>query len=41
MNRLLPEFGLTPASRQKLKSLKTDEDKDDSFSMLMERMGRG
>jgi P27 family predicted phage terminase small subunit len=41
MNRLLPEFGLTPASRQKLKSLKTDDDKDDSFSMLMERMGRG
>lgn len=42
MNRLLPELGLTPASRQKLKSLKLDDAKtDDPFGSLMERMGRG
>jgi phage terminase small subunit len=42
MNRLLPELGLTPASRQKLTSLKLDDDKaDDPFAGLMERMGRG
>jgi P27 family predicted phage terminase small subunit len=41
MNRLLPELGLTPASRQKLTSLKLDEAIDDPFNSLMERMGRG
>jgi P27 family predicted phage terminase small subunit len=42
MNRLLPELGLTPASRQKLTSLKLDDDNaDDPFAGLMERMGRG
>jgi P27 family predicted phage terminase small subunit len=41
MNKLLPEFGLTPASRQKLSSLKLEEDKDDPFASIMERMGRG
>ena len=42
MNRLLPELGLTPASRQKLKSLKLDDAaKDDPSGSLMERMGRG
>ena len=42
MNRLLPELGLTPASRQKLSSLKLDDDKpDDPFIGLMQRMGRG
>ena len=41
MNRLLPELGLTPASRQKLTSLKLEDDKDDPFASIMERMGRG
>ena len=41
MNRLLPELGLTPASRQKLTSLKVEDDKDDPFASIMERMGRG
>jgi P27 family predicted phage terminase small subunit len=41
MNRLLPELGLTPASRQKLTSLKLDDDKDDPFASIMARMGRG
>ena len=41
MNRLLPEFGLTPASRQKLTSLKLDDDKDDPFASIMARMARG
>ncbi|HUS39555.1 MAG TPA: P27 family phage terminase small subunit, partial [Pirellulales bacterium] len=37
MNRLLPEFGLTPASRSKLVSMK-DDSKDNPFGMLLERM---
>jgi len=41
MNKLLPELGLTPASRQKLTSLKLEDDKDDPFASIMERMGRG
>lgn len=41
MNRLLPELGLTPASRQKLTSLKLEDDKDDPFASILERMGRG
>lgn len=41
MNRLLPELGLTPASRQKLTSLSLDEDTDDPFADIMARMGRG
>jgi P27 family predicted phage terminase small subunit len=41
MNKLLPELGLTPASRQKLTSLKVDDDGDDAFASIMKRMGRG
>ena len=41
LNRLLPEFGLTPSSRQKLKSMNLDDPKDDAFAAIMERMGRG
>jgi P27 family predicted phage terminase small subunit len=41
LNKLLPELGLTPASRQKLTSLKLDDKKDDPFAKIMERMGRG
>jgi P27 family predicted phage terminase small subunit len=41
LNKLLPEFGLTPASRQKLTSLKLDDNKDDPFAKIMARMGRG
>ena len=41
MNKLLPELGLTPASRQKLTSLKLDDDKEDPFAKIMARMGRG
>ena len=41
LNKLLPEFGLTPASRQKLKSMNLDEKKEDPFAKIMERMGRG
>jgi P27 family predicted phage terminase small subunit len=41
MNKLLPEFGLTPASRQKLTSMKLDDTEDDPFAKIMERMGRG
>jgi P27 family predicted phage terminase small subunit len=41
LNKLLPEFGLTPASRQKLKSMNIDEKPEDPFSKIMERMGRG
>ena len=41
MNRLLPELGLTPSSRQKLASLKKEDDADDPFTSIIERMGRG
>jgi P27 family predicted phage terminase small subunit len=41
LNKLLPEFGLTPASRQKLKSMNLDDKKEDPFAKIMERMGRG
>ena len=41
LNKLLPEFGLTPASRQKLKSMNLDDKKDNAFQRIMERMGRG
>jgi P27 family predicted phage terminase small subunit len=41
MNKLLPELGLTPASRQKLTSLKLDDAKEDPFAKIMARMGRG
>lgn len=41
LNKLLPEFGLTPASRQKLTSMKLDDKKEDPFAKIMERMGRG
>lgn len=40
LNKLLPEFGLTPASRQKLKSMNLDENKEDPFAKIMERMAR-
>ena len=40
LNKLLPEFGLTPASRQKLKSMNLDEKKEDPFAKIMERMAR-
>ena len=36
MNRLLPEFGLTPASRQRLVALKK-EDEENPFSELLSR----
>ena len=41
LNKLLPEFGLTPASRQKLKSMNLDDKTEDPFAKIMERMGRG
>ena len=41
MNKLLPELGLTPASRQKLTSLKVEDEGDDAFASIMKRMGRG
>lgn len=41
MNRLLPEFGLTPASRQKLTSMNLDDKEEDPFAKIMARMGRG
>ena len=41
LNKLLPEFGLTPASRQKLTSMKLDDKQEDPFAKIMERMGRG
>jgi len=41
MNKLLPELGLTPASRSKVSSIDTDDDKDDPFASIMARMGRG
>lgn len=40
MNRLLPEFGLTPASRQKCVSM-NDKKQDDPFQKWMDRMGSG
>lgn len=41
LNKLLPELGLTPASRQKLTSLKLDDKKEDPFAKIMARMGKG
>jgi P27 family predicted phage terminase small subunit len=41
MNKLLPELGLTPASRSKVSANDPDDDKDDPFASIMERMGRG
>ena len=37
MNKLLPEFGLTPASRQKLVAAKPEQE-ESAFSALLERM---
>ena len=37
MNRLLPELGLTPASRQKLVAAKPEQE-ESAFSALLERM---
>jgi P27 family predicted phage terminase small subunit len=41
MNKLLPELGLTPASRSKVSAIDADDNKDDPFASIMERMGRG
>lgn len=42
MNKLLPELGLTPASRGKVSALDLGDDKaEDPFIKIMERMGRG
>jgi P27 family predicted phage terminase small subunit len=41
MNRLLPELGLTPASRQKLTAITADDEKENPFASIMARMGRG
>ena len=41
LNKMLPEFGLTPASRQKLKSMNLEDKQEDPFAKIMERMGRG
>jgi P27 family predicted phage terminase small subunit len=41
MNRLLPELGLTPASRQKLTAITVDDEKENPFASIMARMGRG
>lgn len=41
MNRLLPEFGLTPASRQKVTATDMAEVDEDPFAKIMARMGRG
>jgi phage terminase small subunit len=40
LNKLLPEFGLTPASRQKLTSMKLDDKKEDPFAKIMARMAQ-
>lgn len=40
LNRMLPEFGLTPASRQKLRSMNLDEKKEDPFAKIMARMAQ-
>ena len=41
MNKLLPELGLTPASRAKVSSADGEDTEDDPFAKIMERMGRG
>jgi len=41
MNKLLPELGLTPASRGKVSSTELDDKEDDPFKKIMDRMGRG
>jgi P27 family predicted phage terminase small subunit len=41
MNKLLPELGLTPASRSKVSANDPDDGKDDPFASIMARMGRG
>lgn len=41
MNKLLPELGLTPASRGKVSSIEIGEEKNDPFAAIMARMGRG
>ena len=41
MNRLLPEFGLTPASRQKVSPKESGEAEESPFKKIMDRMGRG
>ena len=41
MNKLLPELGLTPASRGKVSATDSDDGKEDPFAKIMERMGRG
>lgn len=41
MNKLLPELGLTPASRGKVSSTEIGEEEDNPFASIMARMGRG
>ena len=41
MNKLLPEMGLTPASRQKVSKVLVDDKPEDPFAKIMARMGRG
>ena len=41
MNKLLPELGLTPASRGKVSSTDGEDQGDDAFASIMKRMGRG
>jgi P27 family predicted phage terminase small subunit len=41
MNKLLPELGLTPASRSKVSANDPDDAADDPFASIMARMGRG
>ena len=41
MNKLLPELGLTPASRGKVSSIDAGDDEENPFASIMARMGRG
>ena len=41
MNKLLPELGLTPASRGKVSAIEADDTAEDPFAKIMARMGRG
>lgn len=40
MNKLLPEFGLTPSSRSKLVSMKSDEEESPFAGLLEKLQGR-
>ena len=41
MNKLLPELGLTPASRSRVSSTDPGDSEDNPFAEIMARMGRG